>query len=725
MIFSFLASSLGARKRFSILVRLSTTMNFFERQDQARTLTVRLVVLFIVALLALFFLMHSVGAVLWGATFDSSPSSSSSSESSDVPFSNSSEDLDYGKAFCDPVAITVDFFIVAGFVLLGTMWKLGELKSLGVDGVAQSLGGRQVFRGSQKPWERRLYNVVEEMAIASGSPVPNVYIMDSESSINACAFGDGPESAGICVTKGALDQLTRDELQGVIGHEFSHIVNRDVKLNMRLVGILFGIEIIAMLAMVGMRSIRLVAFTSSSSKKDSGGVIAVIVAIFFICLALFIIGSVGLFFGNMIRAAISRQREYLADASSMQFTRNPSGLANALKKIGCPTVGSHIQSPKSVEMSHLFFGSVFSGSFWGSLFQTHPPLVKRIQAIEPSFDGRLPLDLIPNRWEREDSEPPAMGFAQSSSRPKSPAQPQPANAAPKTASTGVTHALDSRAIYGDWVDSVEKEGSRTEDPSAPKPQGLQVASRLLQSTPSSLNALINNPIGAKGVFFALLSNVMPETCRRQCEIIDRVESNDVRAVFYHAMRETASLSDSTKLVIMRMATPSMKQMSRDDYLKFRENVVAFCNIDGRIDLFEYAALAAVIREMDVFYKLSAPPTVRYKFALQVEEQIKIVLWFLACEGELNPGDAERAYRASVGLAEISDSLPADKRRHLREFTLALNTLVETSPTVKEKILQACYRCVAYDGVVTEREAASISAITAALNVPAPIWSDWI
>ncbi len=723
-------------------------MNFFQRQDQARALTTRLVVLFIVALLALFILMHSVFAVLWGAYFASAGSHSSSNSyssssredsanDSDSYSSNwrfpddSSSELDYADAFWRPSAMLVDFLIVAGFVLLGAMWKMGELKELGVDGVARSLGGRQIERGSSKPWERRLYNVVEEMAIASGSPVPAIYIMDSEPSINACAFGDGPESAGICVTRGALDQLTRDELQGVIGHEFSHIVNRDVKLNMKLVGVLFGIEIIAMFAMAGIQSIRFINLSSTSNKKEGGGVIAIIVIIFLVCLALFVIGSVGIFFGNMIRSAISRQREYLADASSVQFTRNPSGLANALKKIGCPTVGSRIRAPKSAEMSHLFFGSVFSGSFLGNLFQTHPPLIKRIQALEPNFNGQLPLDLTPNRWDNENDEPPAMGFA------PSPARPQPAAARSVPTPTGAfsaataapsakpTYELDPRAIYGGWVDSVAKEGARSNNVGATRAHGLQVASRLLQATPSSLNALINNPIGARGVFFALLANSSPTSCRKQRDIIDVGESPETRAVFYNALRDVSSLNDSTKLVVMRTATPALKKMPIHEYRKFRENVVAFCNADGRVDLFEYAALAAVIREMDVFYRISAPPTVKYKFVRQVAPQVKTVLWFLACEGELKPGDAEKAYRASASRVEINDPPPTKQDCSLREFTLALNTLVETSPTVKEIILQACYQCVANDGVITEREAAAISAITAALDVPAPIWTDWI
>ena len=263
-------------------------------------------------------------------------------------------------------------------ILLGSLYKISELSS-GGEGVALMLGGRAVDPQTTDLAERRLLNVVEEMALASGIPVPPVYIMDQERGINAFAAGHRPGDAVVAVSAGCLRFLTREELQGVMGHEFSHILNGDMRLNLRLVGVVYGILV---LAIVGYYLMRSAAY--GGDRRDSPAAYA-----FIIGLVLVVFGYLGVFLGNLIKAAVNRQREFLADASAVQFTRYPGGIAGALKKIGGLADGSRIREAHAHEVSHMFFGDAFAGSFF-NLLATHPPLAARIRALEPDFDGRFP-----------------------------------------------------------------------------------------------------------------------------------------------------------------------------------------------------------------------------------------------------------------------------------------------------------------------------------------------
>ena len=270
------------------------------------------------------------------------------------------------------------FFVTVGtlsVILLGSLYKISELSS-GGEGIALMLGGRAVDPQTTDPAERRLLNVVEEMALASGIPVPPVFIMDHERSINAFAAGYRPGDAVVAVSAGCLRYLNREELQGVMGHEFSHILNGDMRLNLRLIGVVYGILVLAIVGYYLMRS------AAYGGRKGSAYA-------FLIGLVLLVLGYLGVFLGNLIKAAVNRQREFLADASSVQFTRYPAGIAGALKKIGGLADGSRIREAHAHEVSHMFFGDAFAGSFF-NLLATHPPLAARIRALEPGFDGSFP-----------------------------------------------------------------------------------------------------------------------------------------------------------------------------------------------------------------------------------------------------------------------------------------------------------------------------------------------
>jgi len=355
-------------------------MDFFAEQDRSRSKAFQLIIMFIFAVALV---VISVYAVFMGLYY----------------YSLMDEPGFYAPAFewFNPRLFLIASGSTLAIILIGSITKIIAL-SKGGSYVAESLGGRLVNRSTRDKDERKLFNVVEEMSIASGVPMPQVYIMDDENGINAFAAGYSTSDAAVAVTRGCCEILDRDELQGVIAHEFSHILNGDMKLNIRLIGVLSGIMIIASIG-------RMLIFANSGRRRknyqhhhqrmerrapitSSKRGVQILIA----GLMLIVIGYLGVLLGRMIQSALSRQREYLADASSVQFTRNPSGIANALKKIGGFSYGSKIASPFADEASHMFFGSAIK-----SLFATHPPIEDRIRKVEPNFDGKFIKSSIPDK----------------------------------------------------------------------------------------------------------------------------------------------------------------------------------------------------------------------------------------------------------------------------------------------------------------------------------------
>ncbi len=349
-------------------------MDFFEAQARAKKRTGRLVALFVVAV---------IGTVVGGYFASIFFLANLDRYNSTRHFRNVEVQISPPIQLWQPrvfLAVTVGTLVVVG---IASLIKWREF-SAGGSAVAESVGGRPVDPHTSVLSERKLLNVVEEMAIASGITMPAVYVLDNEPAINAFAAGLTTSDAVVTVTRGALDKLTRDELQGVIGHEFSHILNGDMKLNLELSALLFGILVIGLAGRGILWAMTRGRIRSSDSKGSGGAVILIGI----IGLVLLILGYVGYFFGKLIQAAVSRQREFLADASSVQFTRNPDGLTGALKKIGGFAIGSSLASNKSSAIGHFFFAQAFESNF-GGLWATHPPLNQRIRAIDPQFDGKM------------------------------------------------------------------------------------------------------------------------------------------------------------------------------------------------------------------------------------------------------------------------------------------------------------------------------------------------
>jgi len=333
-------------------------MNFFQQQDHARRQTRTLVLLFALAVIAIVIAVNAALALIWSWT-----------QTGYVLGIR-----DYPRGF-----FLTNTLVTLGLIAGGTLIEMFNLRD-GGDAVARMAGGRLVPPSSTDLDERRLLNVVEEMALAAGIACPKVYLLDRETAINAFAAGYNQDEAVVAVTQGTLRRLTRDELQGVVAHEFSHILNGDMRLNIRLIGLLFGIQ---MLNSFGHHLIDFGSRTGSArDRNDKGG--SARLALFATGVALVVIGAIGVFFGRLIKAAVSRQREFLADASAVQFTRNPDGIGNALRKIGglsrSMELGSRIAHPNAEQLSHLFLGAP-KQSLTSGMFCTHPPIEERLRRI--------------------------------------------------------------------------------------------------------------------------------------------------------------------------------------------------------------------------------------------------------------------------------------------------------------------------------------------------------
>jgi len=433
-------------------------MDFFKSQDEARHNTVKLVFYFILAVICMVVLTNILVLFVLGYI---------------------------KKEDAAPLVFTWDDFMAIGAVVsilvsMGTLYKVIALSGGGAK-IAEAMDATLVVAGSGDAKQQRLLNVVEEMAIASAVPVPPVYILE-ESAINAFAAGYSPSDAVIGITRGAVKKLTRDELQGVIAHEFSHILNGDMRLNIRLIGILHGILLIGLIGHFVLRW----APNMGSSKKGGGLAFAGIILGF----GLLAIGYAGTFFGNLIKAAVSRQREYLADASAVQFTRNPDGIGRALVKIGTKKKYSILDNPNSEEISHTLFCQGVSFSL-----ATHPPLEKRIQRILPDWDGKFVL----KRGRRKSSRKVSATAKETADKKKL--------AMAATASA----VLDQAAVRG----MVGK----------PSEVHLEYAQQLLDNLPVKLKTAVHEPHGAEAFIYTLVLAKDELERQKQFQLISSVDQS--------------------------------------------------------------------------------------------------------------------------------------------------------------------------------------------------------
>lgn len=567
-------------------------------------------------------------------------------------------------------------------IVCGGLFKTMQLSS-GGRAVAESLGGRLVEANTNDPQERKLLNVVEEMAIAAGVPVPKVYVMDAEQGINAFAAGHDINDAAIGVTRGCIATLKRDELQGVIGHEFSHILNGDMRLNLRLMGIIFGI---VCLTVIGRTLLRV---RSSGRDKNPLPLLG---------LVLLLLGWVGYFFGQLIQAAVSRQREFLADASAVQFTRNPEGLAGALKKIGGAYNGSQIENEHAAEASHMFFGNAMKSSLFNA-FATHPPLEERIRAIDPYWDGKFPQattdedlsDLL-------SKQPPARA-------PLPPIIPGLPGAAGLAGAAAVIATETVMPNLGN-----------------PTPLHLRYAVELRESLPENIRAAARHPQGACALLYALLlSEDATQRTAQLHELTNRV-SEQVQQQTVALWPEVAALAQRARLPLVNLAIPALRQLRADEFNHFLATLNWLIESDDQIVLFEFVLQKIVARQLVAHFTGARPQSTQYYTIKPLAPDCETILSALAHTGHTEASEVGQAFQSGapyVRAAGVPLTLQPQEACGLSEINTALDRLALAVPQIKKNLLEACVRVVGADGVIQENEAELLRGIAETLDCPMP------
>lgn len=636
-------------------------MDFFEAQDRARRRSGRLILFYALAVASI------VGSLYFVALF-----------AGDYAGLNGKRP----HQIWDPELFLGVSAATITIILLGSLYRIVQLRS-GGSRVAEMMGGRRVNLATSDPDEQRLVNVVEEMAIASGVPVPEIFVMDNEEGINAFAAGYTPSDAAVAVTRGTLQKLNRDELQGVIAHEFSHILNGDMRLNIRLIGILNGILILHLIGLIVLRS---VAFTRPRTSRGNGGGGggAAVLAIAIVGIALIIIGYLGVLCSRMIQAAVSRQREFLADAAAVQFTRNPDGIAGALKKIGGARRGSRIGAAHAMEANHLFFANGIASSL-SNIFATHPPLTKRIRAIDPSFDGES--------WTRP-----------SRAAPKPPPPPKPQQQ--KSPLGPLTDAVPMEPEV--LLATIGTVGS----------EQVSRAGQILERLPKKVAAAVREPTGAEAAIYCLLLSQNANVRSEQLALIEARGSRGVSQEVSRLHPLIASLPPETRLPLVDLALPALRQISPEQYASFRAAVEALSASDQTISLFEFALEKVMIRHLERHFDPERRrPTVQYYGAAGLATEFSLLLSALAHAGGT---DAKQAFAAGKNqVRDLPLQLEAEEDCTLERLNATLDKLGLASYPVKKQLLQAAIAVIVSDQRVAVEEVELLRAIADSLDCPMP------
>ena len=642
-------------------------MNFFESQDRVRRNTVKLVFLFVLAVVTLIILTNLLVMVSFGYI--------------------NSEQLGGGEALVQNMDWPTFLTVGAGVgvvVLVGSLYKIMALSS-GGKAVAASLGGQLISPNTENLGQRKLLNVVEEIAIASGTPVPPVYLLAGEEGINAFAAGFTPRDAVIGVTQGTIDHLSREQLQGVIAHEFSHIFNGDMRLNIRLMGVLHGILV---LGLIGYYILYSSSFSGRrrGSDKDGGGIMV-------LAIGLMIIGFAGTFFGGLIKASVNRQREYLADATAVQFTRNPNGIAGALKRIGGLQYGSTVKNPAAPGMSHAFFAQGVSG-FMQALSATHPPLAKRIRRIDPQWDGEFDV-------------------SDASDRPRGEAEAGKTETRTREQFAGQAAAAAVGAAVVDVMNAVDQIGN-------PRQETINYARSLISELPAAIKEAAREPYGARAVMYSLVLDQGQEIRDKQLLQLQNRADADVYTLTLRLLREMDGLAARHRLPLIDIAMPALKQLSVSQYKSFRHNLVALIEMDSRVDLLEWSLQKILFSHLDSHYfKLPHVKAVHFRPA-QAKKEIALILSVLAYAGHQSQGDVERAFDSAAQALELSElTLLAKNEIRMSGLDQALEKLTRLHPLQKPRLLKACVASIVHDQRVSPVEVELLRAFSDALDCPMP------
>ena len=640
-------------------------MDFFEHQQRARRRTGVMLLLFVLAVAAIVAVLNLVGAAVYILVFDP-PILYASDLLGEVPRS----------VFGWITAIVL--CVIAG----GTAYRLYQLSGGGV-AVADLIGARHLTRSTGEPSERRLLNVVEEMALASGIAVPLVFVMDGERTINAFAAGYSPHEATIIVTRGALERLNRDELQGVVAHEFSHILNGDMRLNIHLVGVIAGIVLIG--------SMGAALMTGGRNESGEYRAVGMDVRLFFIGLLLWLIGSIGVLAGRLIKAVISREREFLADAAAVQLTRNLDGIGGALFKIG--QRGSTIVQLHAEELSHMCIGAPVNDYFEFAWFATHPPLDARIERLLGPGAKRL----IRERLERAEA---AALWVQGSPVVSELMSPLYARRAAAPSSAALSRAA---GIARSVVESIGN----------PSAAHLDYARKMLEAIPAEVRAAVEREEGAKAALFALLLGE-GELRKVQLDLIGEAAGPDVAVQSARFADALKPLGARARLPLLELAIPTLKRLPRLERDRLLETIKAAIEADRKVTLGEFVLLTLCRSHIQKEEK--RPPPARHRSINAVIGEAGVVLSLLAHSGR---GGMAAFDKGMSALGIVGGVLRAPAELGITAVEGAFRELKLLLPLKKPQFIKACLAAAMADDRLTVAEGELMRAICAALDTPLP------
>jgi Zn-dependent protease with chaperone function len=631
-------------------------VDFFARQEAARRQSRWLVFAYVIAVLCVIVGIDVVAAVVFAVAADETGAGSAS-----------------GTVY---VWCTL---LVGGLIAGATVYKTLLLRG-GGGVVARDLGGVRVDASTRDPQRRRLVNVVEEMAIASGVPAPEVYVLEQETAINAFSAGHAPANAAIAVTAGMLQRLNREQLQGVIAHEFSHILNGDMRLSIRLMGLNFGLLVVALMGRLMLHA----GQGSRSGRKGKGGGLVVF------ALAVMVMGYIGLAAGRVLQAMISRRREHLADASAVQFTRNPEGLKAALLRAAAQKTSTRLHAADADEVAHMLF--LASGR---RLFATHPPVIERLRELEPGYSEQRMRDEIVALQMAWDSEPAE----------ESPVPLSGANKLPFGAGGGVVGVLSAAAIAASVA--------------APQPEHVEHARALRESLPERLQDLAGVPAEARGFVLALLLAEDGETRERQFALLAAEPGGAALVTAVTAGAELARhVAPEQRLPGVLQLFPALRQLPAEEQRALIVWITKLSAADRRIDVFEFALGRLVACSLEEALRPRAPHGTQTLEGLTAD--IATLFAVVARHGVDSEAEARRGYSAGIGKA-LGDRWPDYSYPVVWAPALgeALDRLRELLPAGKELLLEGLVATIGLDGQVTVAESELLRAVCAVLQCPLP------
>lgn len=633
-------------------------MNFFEAQNRAKKNSFVLIILFAFAILSIIVLLNFFLMIVWNYL-----------------------EFDVFTMNMDSFLLTFEWerfikvsFIVITLVAMGSIYKFHELSHGGYV-VAESLGGRLISPNTSEPSEKVILNVVEEMAIASSIGVPSVYILEQDS-INAFAAGLSHEDAIIGVTKGCVQKLSRDELQGVIAHEFSHIFNGDMRLNLQTSGFLYGILFISQ---IGETILDVIGnlFRTSRYKSDDDNSVGITVA-HAVGLGFLVIGYLGNLFGSIIKALISKQREYLADASAVQFTRNNQGIANALKKIGGNTQSSFINNKNASTYSHFYFSNALSTSF---LFTSHPPLEKRIYRLDPRWNGRYIVPILKDKKSNFENKK-------------------------NKKSEDIFKAMATISVLSS-IDDIGK----------PKEKHIKKSAELIDSLPLELLDMSKEPFSAQGLILALLASKKGEVFKEQHNILNQ-EYKSLFSMVQKALLHTSSLPKEAYLPLIQLSLTSLKMMSLNQYKRFRKIVLNWIYANSYLSFFEWNLKHLILYPLDVYFGLSKQSKDIHTHLGAIKTELEFFVSVLVSTQTTNEQEASVLFdkaKRSIGATALHfvKCTPIDYEL----LDKMVEQIKQAKPMLRKRILELAIACLSVDGEISADDIQILNAISATFRLP--------